>query len=304
MTIFEDILVMNIKMKQVKAILMACITAALSALLAQSCCTKAPEKEFVIYDCLFYPGKPDLSADGLEKIKLVYEHRLLTDGAIDMDKINELIKEANEAGIKVISTDIESWYWGDKYTGAAIRDSLDKIYTAFRAGIEGVSLGNYGVPMGTLNIARYVEDMEGKTEEELHAALMDNNVRLEAGEVADVLYPCLYAYGPDVDQWIRDLETTVEYARKHYPDKKIVAYLWSQYYDWKTSPYYMQFITEENFLKMLEAAYERLDGVILWAHGRDADNKTKVNWEDPRVQAIYRAIKSFVSRHGISEKYR
>ena len=291
---------MNTKMKFVRAFLIACVAVTLSAFMSQSCCTETPEKEFVIYDCLFYPGKPDLSAEGLEKIKLIYEHRLLTDGAIDMDKIDALIKEANEAGLKVISTDIESWYWGDKYTGTAIRDSLEKIYDAFRAGIEGVSLGNYGVPLGTLNIARYVEEMEGKTEEELRSALMDNNVRLEAGEVADVLYPCLYAYGPDVDQWIEDLKTTVGYARKYYPDKKIVAYIWSQYYNWQTSPYYMQFITEENFLKMLEAAYEHLDGVILWAHGRDADNKTKVNWEDERVQAIYRAIKTFTSNHSMT----
>lgn len=282
-----------------RAFLIVCVAVTLSSFITQSCGTKIPEKEFVIYDCLFYPGKPDLSADGLEKIKLIYEHRLLTDGIIDMDKIDALIREANEADIKVISTDIESWYWGDKYSGTAIRDSLGKIYAAFRAGIDGVSLGNYGVPLGTLNIARYVEAMEGKTEEELHSALMDNNVRLEAGEVADVLYPCLYAYGPDVDLWIQDMKTTVEYAKKYYPDKKIVAYIWPQYYDWKTSPYYMQFITEENFLKMLEAAYEYLDGVILWAHGRDVDNKTKVNWEDGRVQAIYRAIKTFVSNHNI-----
>ena len=59
-------------------------------------------------------------------------------------------------------------------------------------------------------------------------------------------------------------------------------------------------LSEENFLKMLEAAYEHLDGVILWAHGRDADNKTKVNWEDERVQAIYRAIKTFTSNHNMT----
>ena len=288
------------KMKLLKSFLTVCVAMVLGALVAQSC-SKALEKEFVIYDCLFYPGKPDLTADGLQKIKLVYESHLLTDGLIDMDKINARIKEVNEAGLKVISTDIESWYWKDECTSEYMRDSLAKIYDAFRAGVEGVSLGNYGLPMGTLNIARYVESMAGKTEEELCAALMDDNKRLEASGISDVLYPSLYIYGPDIDQWIADLKTTVEYAKAHFPDKKIVGYIWSQYYDWKTSPYYMQFISEEDFLKMLEASYEYLDGVILWAHGRDADNKTKVNWDDERVQGIYRAIKTFVSNHNLNQ---
>ena len=288
------------KMKLLKSFLTVCVAMVLGALVAQSC-SKAPEKEFVIYDCLFYPGKPDLTADGLQKIKLVYESHLLTDGLIDMDKINARIKEVNEAGLKVISTDIESWYWKDECTSEYMRDSLAKIYDAFRAGVEGVSLGNYGLPLGTLNIARNVESMADKTEEELRAALMNDNKRLEASGISDVLYPSLYIYGPDIDQWIADLKTTVEYAKAHFPDKKIVGYIWSQYYDWKTSPYYMQFISEEDFLKMLEASYEYLDGVILWAHGRDADNKTKVNWDDERVQGIYRAIKTFVSNHNLNQ---
>jgi hypothetical protein len=230
-------------------------------------------------------------------LKLIYEAHLLTDGKIDMDKINARIAEANEVGIKAISTDIESWYWGRKHSNASLKDSLAKVFDAFRAGVEGASVGNYGVPIGTLNIARYVEHNAGKSNEDIIKLWKDSNIRLAAGEAADVLYPCFYAMNPDVDQWITDLKTTVEYIREYYPDKKIVGYMWSQYYDWKTNPYYMQFISEENFLKMLEAAYEHLDGVVLWAHGRDTDNKTKVQWEDERVQGIYRAIKTFMNSH-------
>ena len=302
--IFEDVLIINAylfgKMKLIKSFLAVCMMVILCASVVQGC-SKSADKEFVIYDCLFYPGKPDLTVEGLQKIKLVYESHLLTDGLIDMDKVNARIKEVNDAGLKVISTDIESWYWKNECTGEYMRDSLAKIYDAFRAGIEGVSLGNYGLPLGTLNIARYVESMEGKSEEELRAALMNDNKRLEASGISDVLYPSLYIYGPDIDQWIADLKTTVEYAKSYFPDKKIVGYIWSQYYDWKTSPYYMQFISEEDFLKMLEASYEHLDGVILWAHGRDADNKTKVNWDDERVQGIYRAIKRFISNHNLNQ---
>lgn len=278
------------------------ILAILAALVLCGFADGRPKKDFVVYDRLAYPGKPDLSADGLAPLKLIYEVGLLTDGKIDMDKINARIAEANKTGIKAFSTDIESWYWGGKYSNEALKDSLAKVFAAFRAGIKGVRIGNYGVPIGSLNIARNVEHNRGKTDEEILAKLKSRNNRLAAGEVSDVLYPSLYIYNPDIPQWIEDMKTTVEFARSHYPDKKIVAYIWPQYYDWKTNPYYMQFITEEKFLQMLEAAYEYLDGVVLWAHGRDTDNKTKVRWEDPRVQAIYRAIKTFTSRHDISRK--
>ena len=144
-----------------------CVLTLAAALLCFGCGTGMPVKEFVMYDCLGYPGKPDLSSDGLSKIKLIYEFRLLTDGKIDMNKINACIAEADQAGIKAISTDIESWYWDENYSDASLKDSLSLVFDAFRKGIEGVSIGNYGVPLGTLNIARYVEEMSGKTEEEI-----------------------------------------------------------------------------------------------------------------------------------------
>lgn len=288
-------------MKAIKTLFLSLMMAFGIAMLT-GCVQQKPEKKFLLYDRLAYPGKPDLSVDGLLPIKLIYEIGLLTEGKIDMEKINKRIKEANEAGIKAVSTDIESWYWGRKYSNASLKDSLNKVFDAFRAGIEGANVGNYGVPIGTLNIARNVESMAGKTNEEIISIWKERNIRLEAGEVSDVLYPSLYIYSPDVDQWIEDLKTTVEYIRTYYPDKKIVGYIWPQYYDWKTNPNYMQFITEEKFLQMLEAAYEHIDGVVLWAHGRDTDNKTKVNWEDERVQAIYRAIKTFVSKHNLNKQ--
>ena len=139
--------------------------------------------------------------------------------------------------------------------------------------------------------------MAGKSEEEILSIWKQRNNRLAAGEASDVLYPSLYIYNPDIDQWIEDLKITVDYIRTYYPDKKIVGYIWPQYYDWKTNPHYMQFIPEDKFLQMLEAAYEHIDGVVLWAHGRDTDNKTKVPWEDERVQATYRAIKTFTEKH-------
>ena len=65
--------------------------------------------------------------------------------------------------------------------------------------------------------------------------------------MSDVLYPSLYIMTPDVDQWLKDLETTVEYIKERFPGKKIVGYIWPQYYNLKNNPDYMKFIPAEKY---------------------------------------------------------
>ncbi|MBR7129866.1 MAG: hypothetical protein IKD05_06295 [Tidjanibacter sp.] len=278
------------------------IAIAVVALCGLSCSEQEParEKPFHIYDRMKYPGKPDLSEWKLSPLELFYESALVTDGEVDHEKVAAAIAKTKESGVLAVSTDIESWYWASNGRSEGyVKEGLKEIFDAFKAEIPNVRIGNYGVPIGSLCILRYVESMKEKSEEEKIARWKRDNNRLPAGEVCDVLYPCFYAMTPDMEQWEKDLATTVAYIKEHYPDKEIVGYLWPQYYDWSTSPYYMQVISEENFLAMLEASYKYLDGVVLWAHGRshrDYDSP-KIDWTDERIQGIWRAIQTFVERH-------
>ena len=283
--------------KIVKALILGLVV-----MCAASCVEQEPlrTKPFHIYDRLNYPGKPDLSELKLSPLELFYESSLLTNDEIDHEKVAKAVAKAKESGVLAVCTDIESWYWAiNGRSESYVKEGLKEVFDAFKAEIPGARVGNYGVPIGTLCILRYVETMKDTTEEEKIARWKRDNNRLPAGEVCDVLYPCFYAMTPDVEQWEKDLVTTVEYIREHYPDKEIVGYLWPQYYDWKTNPYYMQVISEENFLAMLEASYKHLDGVVLWAHGRshrDYDSP-KIEWQDERIQGIERAIRTFVTNH-------
>ena len=82
-----------------------------------------------------------------------------------------------------------------------------------------------------------------------------------------------------------------------FPGKKVIGYIWPQYYNLKYNPYYQKFISPEDWRAVLEACYKYLDGVVIWAHGRDEDNKTYVKWSDSRVQAMYEVTKEFISEH-------
>lgn len=253
----------------------------------------ADTKEFVIYDGLHYNGKPDLQDDKISPFGLIYEAFLLTDGQIDEAKINQQINILKLTGVNTISLDIEEWY--STRDEAGIKEGLTTVFNMFREALPGCNIGNYGIPVADLNVHRgYRPDM---SEEEIISTWKANGEkRMPVGEVCDVLYPSLYAYSSDMDQWVEDLKTTVAFIKEYYPNKKIVGYIWPQYYNHKQNPEYQQFITKEKATQMLDACYEYLDGIALWSHGKDEKDQ-EVGWSDPRVQEFYSAVKELINKH-------
>ena len=257
-----------------------------------------PAQTFYVYDAMHYQDKPaSLVEDKISPVKLIYEAFLIgEDKELDMAKIDARIEEIKASGVNTISTDIEEWY--SSRTGEEMKAGFTTLFNRFKDAVPECNVGNYGVPVADLNVLRYTPSMDGKSEEEIISRWKSNSKnRFAVADVSDVLYPSLYAMNPDMDQFVRDLETTAEFIRKKFPGKKIIGYIWPQYYNLKTNPYYQQFISPEDWRIILDACYENLDGVVIWAHGRDEDNTTRVKWTDKRVQAIYAATKKFIADH-------
>ena len=166
-------------------------------------------------------------------------------------------------------------------------------------------IGNYGVPMTNLNILRYSKTLQGKTEKEIQARwISDSRRRMPVADVSDVFFPSMYTMNDDMDQYAKDAKITADYIRANFPGKKIIVYLWPQFYNLHSEPidFYQRFMTPEQWTKVLEACYENFDGVVMWCHGHD-ENKIKVPWDDERVQGIYKATQCFVKRHWDSIVY-
>ena len=255
------------------------------------------DKAFCIYDAMFYSGKPDLEEYKISQIRLIYESFLLGDDKeIDFEKVATQVSLAKLTNSRTISTDIEAWY-SDK-SGAEIRSGLTQVFDKFKEAIPGCRVGNYGVPVSDLNILRYAESMAGKPESEIiERWKSDSAKRKDAAEVSDILFPSMYAMNHDIDQYVKDLKTTAEYIKAEFPGKKIVAYVWPQYYNLKSNPDYMKFISADDWSRILEACYENFDGIVLWSNGRDEDGESMVPWTDRRVQEIFSATRKFISRH-------
>lgn len=271
-----------------------------SALALCACAGSKSEKQFYVYDALSaYKGKPaDMSSDKFSYLSLLYESYILGDDKEpDWDKIGKRIEQANQQNIHTISTDIEHWYSTRDPEGVKL--GLAEIFDKFREEIPGCIIGNYGVPVTDLNILRYASTLKGKTEEEIQARwISDSRRRMPAAEVCDVLFPSLYTMNDDIDRYEEDVKITADYIRASFPGKKIVAYLWPQFYNLHSEPidFYQRFMNGEQWSRVLEVCYDNFDGVVLWCHGRD-ENNVQVSWEDPRVQEIYEATKKFMAAH-------
>ena len=262
-------------------------------------------REFYIFDCWSaYKGKPDdMSADKFSKCQLIYEAFLLDDNKeLDMAKVKQQAQLAKMTGVRYISTDIEEWY--STKNGEALKDGLLQVFNEFKKAIPDCVIGNYGVPVSDLNVRRYAASQIGKPENEIQAGWISaSEKRMPAAEVSDALFPSMYTHtdGSNADpitQYEKDVKTTADFLRQEFPDKKIYAYIWPQFYNLHMSPNdsYKQFMTAEQWTRVLEVCYANFDGVILWGNGSGPDDQP-VAWSDSRMQTIYAATKSFVSKY-------
>ena len=265
----------------------------------------ATKRDFYIFDCWSaYKGKPDdMSSDKFSKCLLSYESFLLgEDMEIDMSEVRRQIQLAKLLGVSHIFTDIEDWY--STRDGDGIRSGLAQVFNEFRNAIPGCTIGNYGVPVSDLNVRRYSASSKNRTEAEIQAEwISSSQKRMSAAEVSDALFPSMYTHtdGSDKDpitQYEKDVKTTADYIRSNFPDKKIYAYIWPQFYNLHTSPNdtYQQFMTKDQWTRVLEVCYANFDGVILWCHGKGPDDEA-VAWSDSRVQEVYAATRNFVSKY-------
>ena len=268
------------------------------------CSNKEQEiKQFLIYDAMSYIGKPDLSYYGLQPVYLMYEVTLTKKHSdhpskviLDFNKIEKQAKLASLFPRTMISTDIEQWYYEPSLTDQEIEQRFDTLFSYFRQKISPeITIGNYGAAPTALCVHRYYHPQMSE-DSILITWRKSNKKRWPALKYADVAQPSLYIAEPDIDSWIKDLQITVKEIKKHYPNKKIIAYIWPQYYDKKDSPHYKQFISPHIWKQMLEATYSYCDGSIIWSSRTD-ENEQSIFWNDLRVQQIWEVTKQFIRSH-------
>lgn len=260
------------------------------------------QKTFGLYDAMAFPGKPNLTSEGLLPVFLMYEAALTkvdpnTDRVVlDMDKINEQAVLAANFPHVMVSTDIESWFGDSSVDQYEMFSRFSSMFDVFRAKNPDVVIGNYGIAPSALCVYRYYDG--GQTEDAVLVQKWktNNQKRWKSIDAGDVIMPVVYIAEPNITSWVRDLNITVEEIRKYNTDKKIIVYIWPQYYDKPDSPYNREVIDPDIWRQLLEAVYEVCDGAIIWSGTSDKDGNP-VRWNSTEVQAVWNETKNFINAH-------
>ena len=259
--------------------------------------------KFALYDAMAYPGKPDLTSEGLLPVYLMYEATLTKANPnnierviLDMDKINIQAGLSAEFPRTMVSTDIEDWFNDGSIDENEMYNRFNTMFDVFRQKNPNVVIGNYGIAPSALCVYRYYNQDKWNDATLVQNWKDSNTRRWKSIDASDVIMPVVYIAEPDIDSWVRDLDITVEEIRKHNTDKKIIVYIWPQYYDKPDSPYKAQVISPAIWKQMLEAVYDKCDGAIIWSNQKDGDGNT-LPWSDARIQAIWNETKTFVQAH-------
>ncbi|WP_109078727.1 hypothetical protein [Aggregatibacter kilianii] len=267
----------------------------------------ATAKDFIIYDHMDYVGKPDLTAEKLSKVFLVYESELVKPdpagkrkhGVLNLDRIRALARKSHTEGYRMISTDIESWFSnkdGQLLTPDQLAADFGQMYKIFKQENPRAFSCNYGLPMENLSVIRFFRPTESY-EAVLAKWREFSKRRHQATASCDYLNPVVYIADPDIKNWERDVQITVKEIRQRFPNKPVIGYLWPQYYSASKSPHFKKFIDAKTWRSMLEISHKHMDGVIIWSDKRDDKNQI-VKWTDPRVQAMMKETKAFIASKG------
>ncbi|MDG2914932.1 hypothetical protein P7M47_02895 [Bisgaard Taxon 10/6] len=277
------------------------------ALSAMAAVMSVSAKDFAIYDMMDYVGKPkDLTSQKISRAMLIYESELVKPdptgkrkhGVLNLEKIMELARRSRAEGYTVISTDIESWFGnkgGQLLSPDELRHDFELMFNIFKHENPNAIISNYGLPTESLSVIRHYRG-EAPYQVSHDKWKEFNKRRNQSGAISDYANPVLYIVNPDVTTWEKDVILTVQEIKSRNPKKKIIGYIWPQYYSAKNSGYFKQFIDPKVWRQMLEISYKYTDGVMIWSDKRDENDKI-VRWEDPRVQAIMKETQAFIRAH-------
>lgn len=283
-----------------------CLVIVLGCSATTSSKEKVKKKEFVLYDAMFFKGKPNLEKEGLEPIILLYEARLtkpdpLNPGKVipDPEKISSQARLAAKLPDVVVSTDIEKWYGDRSLSDEEMNNRFKTLFDTFRKENPGVKIGNYGIAPSNLCVYRFYDKNKTPGDVLVSRWQENNKRRFAAIENCDLLFPSLYIAEPDIRSWKKDLVTTIREIKRYDKEKPVILYLWPAYYDAPWSEYNRLIVDPVIWRKMLKISRRCADGAVIWASNVDKD-KNVIYWTDPRVQAIWEETRKFIRAHRLN----
>jgi hypothetical protein len=228
---------------------LAIVVAFLAAAAGAVSIAQAPAKAFVIYDNMFYKGKPDTARIGLIPSNVLYENKIWPThqeiGTLPDHTVFVALVHATNTNPGPFVIDIENVSLRVPPEGARHNaELLAKLADWAHEAAPGKVVGFYGT-----NTLSDVPQPNFAAAQEL-------------ARHVDAFFPALYTFDDDRARWEKRAQTSLAEARELDPKKPIYFYIWPQYH--VGSARALRYVNGEYWKFQLETARHYGDGVVIW----------------------------------------
>lgn len=230
---------------------------------------------FQTFDALLHYNKPDLRTYGMPRISAVANiwRKNATHDLVDLEGI-ELALNALPIGTDMIFVDIEEW--PVLQTSAVVRNAaINKFVNVaeiIRTLRPSIKFGFYNVvPAHT-----YWPLVTSQFPEELREWNLVNQELRVVAELVDVIFPSLYTYYANSNEWRSYASRLIDAARIY--NKPVYPFLWFEYHD-SNAELVNKEIDPMAWRKELQLCKEQADGVVLWGGYRHRWNNDAIWWQ-------------------------
>jgi len=222
----------------------------------------AQPTNFVVYDNMFYIGKPNTAQYGLIPSNVVYESKIWPDsnGTTQADEetlpsrssFDTLMANYNNAGPIVLDVELLG------LTSQADETILATLASWAEADHPGHLVGFYGYNTLDSVPSQY------------------QYLAVELGSQVTAMFPELYTQTTSQSSWTTLAGQRIAAARVIAPGKPVYPYIWAQYDGTTMSG---DFLTASAWTYELQTAYSLADGVVMWSPSENTWDDTTGWWE-------------------------
>jgi hypothetical protein len=247
------------------------------ALCAQLAQAADPAKPFLVFDSLFYIGKPDLAPLGMLPARGTGE--LWREGqprsAVDKIGVQRAVGCCRDFK-GVFYLDVEQWRVFEQ-PDAVIEENIAKfiqLADVVRAAQPNLKFGYYGVmpEIAYWPIVRPVGD-------QLNAWRRSNRRTQEIARHVDVIFPSLYTFYMDPAGWELYARETLTEAKTY--GKPVYAFLWPEFHN-SNKLLGGQTVPREFWRKQLEFCRLNADGIVIWGGWQERWDENAEWWQETK----------------------
>lgn len=245
---------------------------------------------FELWEATLYEARPPGLGCGIPRALVVYEGQIAarwseTSLSFDRDALARVLEAGDSDGSSaLVIVDIES-------VPLSNVDALGAVVRLIKEKNRSSKVGVYDtVPkLGYWDVIRENKERGRRSEKEEKAEAM------LASEV-DILFPSLYVFYDDIENWGRYAQAKLHAARKF--GKPVMPFVWPQYHD-SNADLGRSFLPAVHWRRVLEIVFANAEGLVIWGGWRDRRGE-RLRW-DPTAE-WWAVTKNFIASRRLPYK--